>query len=181
MAWINKEERGEKALLSRQAYPSRVSQSVRGRLVVPSIPGNKQRAPLSLYPPKCSRARICRWLAERLAVYQESRQVKRKRDKAERRKKGHKREQTREEREMGGERGRKGAKRGNARRKREREREREKKDGGVGTRRVGSSTWSLLRGVSFSSALSVAFERFRTECPSSLPGVIRRSSTSRQT
>ncbi|XP_050575426.1 uncharacterized protein LOC126915088 [Bombus affinis] len=46
--------------------------------------------------------------------------------------------------------------------KRKRER---KKDGGVGT--SDSSTWSLLR-VSRSVVLSVAFERFRTGCPSSL-------------
>lgn len=45
--------------------------------------GTNNTGPLSLYPkPSCrTRARICRWLVERLAVYQESRQVERKRTK----------------------------------------------------------------------------------------------------
>lgn len=65
---------------------------------------------------------------------------------------------TRKEREMGAREDE--GRNEDTRRKRER-----KKDGGVGT--SCSSTWGLLR-VSRSVVLSVAFERFRTGCPSCL-------------
>lgn len=90
-------------------------------------------------------------------MYQESRQVGRERNKAERRRRS-KRANKRGRRD-GCERGHEGR---NEETKRKRER---KKDGGVGT--SDSSTWSLLR-VFRSVVLSVAFERFRTGCPSSL-------------
>lgn len=148
------QQRGTRKKFHRDKRTLRVSQSVQP--VVPSIPRNKQRAPLCLYPTERScrtRARICRWLTERLAVYQENRQVERERNEE----RGLS-EQTRKEGEMGAreDEGR------NEETKRKRER---KKDGGVGT--SDSSTWSLLR-VSRSVVLSVAFERFRTGCPSSL-------------
>lgn len=113
------QQRGTRKKFHRDNRTLRVSQSVQP--VVPSIPRNKQRAPLCLYPTERScrtRARICRWLTERLAVYQESRQVERERNKAERRKRS-KRTNKRGRRD-GCERGR-GAERGNEEKERKKE------------------------------------------------------------
>ncbi|XP_076231335.1 uncharacterized protein LOC143177345 [Calliopsis andreniformis] len=97
---------------------------------------------------------ICRWLAEQSAVYQESRQVEREWTKQ---KEKDARDRTR------GTRWERSRTRGRTRKRGEREKERRM----VGLVRAAPSTWGLLR-VSRSVVLSVAFQRFRTGCPSSL-------------